>query len=210
MSTPTLPSDITLDVGAHDKLGDGACAMEMVDYMFRVSQGAKLSKRSKLSDHPECTCPVIAAFMRAWNDALPDADRTRLLAPLLLDAIGTRGTEEDAQRRAWMATDWLTRVYAPAFLELAGLSDFARQLRELKALLSTEAATVAQPTIDAARAAAWAAARAAASDAARAAASDAARAAAKEKLAPVVAELQASAQQLVRDMCAVTKGRAET
>ncbi len=35
------------------------------------------------SDHPACVCPVIAAFMRSWNDGLSDKDRNRLLLPLI-------------------------------------------------------------------------------------------------------------------------------
>ena len=35
------------------------------------------------SDQPECVAPSIRSFCITWNDALPDADRTRLLRPFL-------------------------------------------------------------------------------------------------------------------------------
>jgi hypothetical protein len=43
------------------------------------------------SDHPQCTCPTITAFMIFWNDSLPsDKDRDRLLKPLLTDVNGCK------------------------------------------------------------------------------------------------------------------------
>lgn len=58
--------------GAHFSLDDGLCVMEAVAYVAG----------EPWSDHPKCACPVLGAFMRAWNDGLPtDEDRTRLLRP---------------------------------------------------------------------------------------------------------------------------------
>jgi hypothetical protein len=44
------------------------------------------------SDRPACVSALIGIFGRAWNDALPDADRTRLLRPLIRRVIGTAST----------------------------------------------------------------------------------------------------------------------
>ena len=56
----------------------------------------------------------IGAFLRAWNDHLPtDADRDRLLRPLVLRLVGSRSTPEVETRRSWLAMDWLVRTYAP-------------------------------------------------------------------------------------------------
>ena len=124
------------------------------------------------TDHPACCCPVIGALCRSWNDALPsDADRDRLLKPLIPRLVGSRSTPAVEQRRAWLATDWLVRTCAPAWLTLVkDLEPHATALRGLPELISTERARDAQPTIAAAGAAAGDAAR----DAARAAAWDAA------------------------------------
>jgi hypothetical protein len=191
-----LPKNLTIAHGQHDTFGEGACALELVDYLDRRRAGKRVRKADKLTDHPACTSPVIAAFVRGWNDALPDdATRTRLLAPLLPLMLDTADAPAVETRRAWMAVDWLARVHVPAWLELAGLGPHAAALRGLGVLRDAESAGAARPAIDAA----WAAAGAAAWDAARAAAGAAARAAA----GPTVALLQASAQDLVRSMCEV-------
>jgi hypothetical protein len=136
------------------------------------------------TDHPKCASPVIGAFLRSWNDAMNDDDRQMLL-PLIPRLVGTASTRDVEGRRAWMATDWLVRECAPAWLRLAGLNDHAHTLEQLAALTDASSARAAQPTIvearkagDAAWAAARAAARAAAWDAAMATAWDAAMAAA--------------------------------
>ncbi len=62
--------------GSHDPPNGKmeACVMEAVSYVAG----------EVWSDHPECACPVIASFLRSWNDGLPnDAERTRLLRPLV-------------------------------------------------------------------------------------------------------------------------------
>jgi hypothetical protein len=227
----------TLARGKHDE-GEAMCAMEAVAWLAG----------EPWSDAPQCASPVIAQFMRSWNDALPDVGRTRLLVPLLPDVIGTRTTYADDETRAWMATDWLVRVNTPAWLDLTpSLEAHAAALRALPPIMSSAVARNSQSVITAARDAARAAARAAAGDAARdaagdvawdaardaasaaardaagavawdaawvaaravaraaawAAARDAAGAAAGDALAPTVTTLQASAQDLVRRMCAV-------
>ena len=264
---------LTLTVGLHRKRSDGVCVMEAVAWLAGTDH----------SDRPVCTSPVLGTFMRQWNDDLPsDADRNRLLKPLLPLLIGTNTGAVDDAARSWMVTDWLVRVYVPVWLDLAELTDEAQRMRDLPTV--TAASLVAAMSVltraaaravawDAARAVAWdaagvaagvaaldaasaatrAAARAAVRDAARAvawaaawaaagglswaaagnAASAAARAAARDaagvaagnaasaaaraavrdaagaavwaELASIVSDLQLSAQDLVRRMCAVGK-----
>jgi hypothetical protein len=162
---------LPLSQGNHDKPEDGMCVMEMASYLAR----------EPWSDHPQCVSPVIAAFCRSWNDALDDETRQRL-KPYAFKVVGTRTTEADEETRAWMATDWLCRVQAPAWLRLAGLTEHAQALESLARISDATTARSAQPTLDAAHtasAAAGAAARnaawTAAGDAARTAAGDAAR-----------------------------------
>ncbi len=112
----------TLAAGAHNPDAGGAmCAMEAAAYIAG----------EPWSDHPQCVCPVIGAFMRSWNDNLPDDRRTELLLPLIPATIGTRGSAELVNRRATMATDWLIRVHTPAWLRLAGLTAQADVLAAL-------------------------------------------------------------------------------
>jgi hypothetical protein len=209
-----------LSEGAHDSPDDGMCIMEAVSYIAG----------EPWSDHPECVCPVIAAFLRNWNDNLPDDRRDELLRPLIPLVLNTRLTKAVEQRRATMAADWLVRVYTPAWLRLANLdrhadalaalpeiTDFARcpslmpvlqaaQYDADAAWAAGDAARVARVAGAAARAAAGAAAGDAARvarvawAAARAAAGAAAWAAAGDVLTPTVSILQQSAISLVRRM----------
>ena len=173
---------LTLEQGSHKSRDAGMCVMEATAYVAGEPH----------SDHPACVCPTIAACLRRWNDDLPtDADRVRLLRPLIPAIIGTNTGTADAETRAWLICDWLVREYLPAWLDLAG-GKCAPHAATLRSLPEATAQTigVAQAAIHAARdatraatrAAAWVAARAAAWDAAwaaaRAAAWDAARAAA--------------------------------
>ena len=241
IDTTRLEQIAKLERGAHDE-GSSMCAMEAVAWIAG----------EPWSDAPKCASPVIAQFLRSWNDALPDADRTRLLLPLVPDVIGTRTTAADEETRAWMALDWLVREYTPAWFGLTpSLAAFAKALRALPPIMSSAVAADNQSVIIAAggaardavgdaagvaaRAAAWAAALDTAGDAARdaawsaagdaawsaagaatldeagdaardaawAAAWAAARDAAWVAIKPTVATLQASAQELVRRMCAV-------
>ena len=110
--------------------------------------------------HPE----IIAAFLRSWNDCLPtNADRDRLLKPLVLRLIDTRFTAAVEERRSYMALDWLIRVHTPKWLDLVpSLAPHAKALRDLEEIVDMAGATAAEQFTDAAWDAAWAAARAAA------------------------------------------------
>ena len=224
---------ITLESGGHATREEGVCAMEAVAWLAGEPH----------SDAPECASPVIAAFLRSWNDALPtDEGRQRLLLPLLPLAVDTRADDDTELWRSYMALDWLVRVHTVAWLRLAGLGDHAEALSGLAEITGPATMEKALPALntawsaagaaagdagDAAWDAAWdaarAAARSAAGSAARAAAWDAAwdaagaaagaawsaawdaawdaaGAAAGAALLPTVAELQDSAQDLVRRM----------
>jgi hypothetical protein len=162
---------LQLEQGSHPAPNNGlvhACVMEAVAYVAGETW----------SDHPECASPVIGAFLRSWNDSLSDADR-QMLKPLIPRLVGTKASDLVEEKRVWMATDWLARECAPAFFRVAGLTEHAEALERLTALTTTKRAEKAQPTLDAAWAAARAAARAAAGDAAWDAAWAAARAAAR-------------------------------
>jgi hypothetical protein len=163
-------SEITLRHGEHTSREEGMCLLEAAAYLAG----------EKHTDHPQCVCPVLAAFGRSWNDGLEsDAERDRLLKPLLPKLINTRGSAALAERRSWMALDWLIRVQAPAWMDLTeALREHAAILRALPPQTSSEEATKSAAARAAAGAAARAAAGAAAGAAAWAAAGAAARAAA--------------------------------
>jgi hypothetical protein len=191
--------EYTLKSGSHANPEDGLCAMEWCAYIAKEPH----------SDQPVCVSPVLKSFCIAFNDALPDDQRQRL-RPYLTRCIGTAGDGLD-ERRAWLATDWLIRECAPAWLDLAGLHKNAQNLRSLGRVLSTERAAAVQGELNSARseaAAAWDAARAAAGDAAGdaaraaawAAAGDAAWDAARAALKPTSVALIDSAFVLLDEM----------
>jgi len=209
---------LTLEKGAHDP-----------DHTFCVMEAAAYVAGEPWSDHPTCVSPVIGAFLRNLNDSMDGVVRQRL-KPYIEKVLDTRTSKADETTRAWMVTDWLVRVQAPAWLDLAGLTERAGELRGLPPLTSRQIAVAVQATIEKAQAesaaageaageAAWAAAGAAARAAAReaawaaarepagAAAGEAAGAAAKVRLAPTVAQLQESAFELLDQLIAV--GRSE-
>ena len=199
---------LSLKVGSH-AANSTFCVMEAVAYVAGESW----------TDHPECACPVISAFLRSWNDSLrSDQDRDRLLKPLIPKLVGTRNSTLE-ERRSLMAADWLVRVHTPAWLRLAGLTSQAESLEQLPQILSMAQIPSIRGPLEAVRKdayAAWAAARAAARDAARDAvgdaawaaawaaagdaAWDAAGAAALAALQPTVDKLQQSALALVERM----------
>ena len=165
--------------GRHDNFGQGHCAMELADYLDRRRQKRRVPKTDRLTDRPKCVSNVIGAFVRDWNDSLPDDDtRTRLLGTIVPQLLDTATCGADEEERARMATDWLARVCAPAWLDLAGLTDHSAALRAMAPIVSDASARDASVTLSAAYSAADAAARSAARSAACSAADAAARSAA--------------------------------
>ncbi len=212
-----LPSigliEIILKAGGHAEREQAVCAMEAVAWLAGEPH----------SDQPTCACPVIGAFMRAWNDAIrTDEKRNALLKPLLPLLVGSRSTKAVELQRSYLAFDWLARVQAPAWLDLSpSLKTHADALRALAPLtdkasvqaadgpLAAARAAARDAAGAAARAAAWdaagAAARAAARDAAGAAARAAAWDAAGAALRPTIEHLEVSAVDLIHRMLKVTE-----
>jgi len=140
---PTLP---TLAGGAHDAASGVMCAMELVAFMERLPH----------SDHPECTCPAIAAYVRGLNDAMTDVDRQSLM-PYLSRLVGTVSPEHE-QERATLAAMRAVNVFAAAALTAVGLDDHAEACRRAPTLplAMTAAAAAADAGAGAAAgAAAW-------------------------------------------------------
>jgi len=128
------------------------CIMEAVAYMAG----------EPWSDTPACASPVVAAFLRSWNDALSNEDRDRLLpaAVWVPRLVGSRGDDTVEQRRSYLALDWLIRVHTPAWLDLVpSLAPYAAALRALPEIVNLssaqEAGTVVRDAEPAARDAAW-------------------------------------------------------
>jgi hypothetical protein len=134
-----MTSDYTLAYGTHATPEDGRCAMEWVSHLAGEPH----------SDEPACVSPVLRALCIALNDGLDDEPRQRL-RPYLARTIGTADDGLDAER-AWMAMDWLIRIYTPAWLRLAGLGSSADALTSLAQVVDEDDLHRALGTLEDAR-----------------------------------------------------------
>jgi hypothetical protein len=85
------------------------------------------------SDEPRCVCPVIAEFLRTYNDQVDDARRQDLYAYAAL-VVDTRHTHAGERRRADLCLDWwlaessARRVQLRRFLWMLPPSSAARDI----------------------------------------------------------------------------------
>jgi hypothetical protein len=134
-----MSSDYTLAYGTHASPQDGRCAMEWVSYLAGEPH----------SDQPTCVSPVLRAMCIALNDGLDQGPRQRL-RPYLTRTIGTAEDGLDSWR-GWMAMDWLTRTYTPAWLRLARLAESADGLQDAPAVTDAASLASALELLEAAR-----------------------------------------------------------
>jgi len=107
---------LVLKHGSHSPDGE-FCMLEAVAYVAG----------EPWTDSPKCACPVLAAFCRRWNDDLDDAGR-QMLKPYIPRLVGSKVNKKVETVRGWMLTDWIIRVYTPAWLRLAKLDEQAHAL----------------------------------------------------------------------------------
>lgn len=201
------PSTLRLYSGSHKPPGDGQ------ECRVCIEEAVALFADLPWTDRPEHekyrrqagVSPVIATFLRVWQDGMDDDDRNNVLIPAddpfryIAGQLGTfRGAAVET-RRAWMCTDWAVRVSLPAWLRLAGIEAHAATLAALPEIVDEGTLEPAKALIREAGAAAREAAGAAG------AAAGAAAWEARKTLRPVVVELQASALDLVDRM--IDEGR---
>jgi hypothetical protein len=204
------PATVVLSCGSHrgDFVGD-CCLVEAANQatVCCPALAEQFGKAEQFDDDHPSISRVVRSFAIGLNDAwtadswmAKHPDDWKRLLPYVTSILGTKTTAKDETTRAWMATDWLARVYTPTWLRLAGLAEHAQLLEGLARIVDAETSMAAQSTLGNARAAAGDAAW----DAAGAAAGDAAGAA----LYPTVRILQDSALVLFDEMIAVGRARA--
>lgn len=97
--SPTSHQTVRLARGRHQSPEQGACVMEL----------ASMLATEPFSDHPHAVCPVIAAFLRAYNDGVPDDRRQDLYgyaARVVGSASGRRVRRSRARRcLLWYASE---------------------------------------------------------------------------------------------------------
>jgi hypothetical protein len=92
---PISYQTITLSKGKHAWAEDGACAMEL----------ASLLAGEPFNDRPQSVCPVIGAFLRAYNDRIDDERRQDLYA-YAAKVVGSRASLEVQHARAERLSAW--------------------------------------------------------------------------------------------------------
>jgi hypothetical protein len=86
---------IRLSKGKHAAPSEGACIMEL----------ASMLAGEPFSDRPATVCPVIAGFMRAYNDRVDD-DRRQDLYRYAAEVVGSRTTSEVEHARERRCLEW--------------------------------------------------------------------------------------------------------
>jgi hypothetical protein len=89
------PSSVRLAPGSHSSPHEGACVVEL----------ASILAGEEFSDRPRCVDPVIAAFLRGWNDRAGHADRQRL-RPYAERIVGSRGSRRLTRERRELCLQW--------------------------------------------------------------------------------------------------------
>jgi len=86
---------VRLSQGKHRDPDHGACVMEL----------ASMLAGEPFSDRPRCVDPVIAGFLRTYNDGI-DEHRRQDLYPLAAEAVGSRSVTSVQSERARMCLRW--------------------------------------------------------------------------------------------------------
>ncbi len=117
-----------LSEGKHHSLEDGTCALELVSHLAN----------EPFSDSPECTSPVLAAYVRALNDRMLDGPRNELLLPLVSRLLNTR--DLDGTKLAHMCAERAVRVFAPIALRATELPELIKHAEILEHVVMGDAA----------------------------------------------------------------------
>ena len=86
---------VRISKGRHETPVHGACVVEL----------ASMLAGERFSDHPQCVCPVIAGFLRGYNDLLPDGQHDELY-PYATLVVGTARSMRIRRRRARRLLQW--------------------------------------------------------------------------------------------------------
>lgn len=93
--SPMSHQTIRLSRGTHKSPEEGACVMEL----------ASMLAGEPFSDHPNSVCPVIGAFLRDYNDSVPEQRRQDLYRYAAV-VVGTRASMGVQRARAAHLAAW--------------------------------------------------------------------------------------------------------
>lgn len=112
--SPVTHQTVTLSKGKHATPEDGACVMEL----------ASMLAGEPFTDHPASACPVIASFLRAYNDSIDD-DRRQDLYAYAATVVGSRASigvqRARVERLAEWAFDMQRRHWTSRYVPMARL-----------------------------------------------------------------------------------------
>lgn len=94
MSDSTIQT-IRLGKGSHSSPENGACVVEL----------ASMLAGEPFSDHPRTVCPVIAGFLRQYNDLLPSRERDQLY-PIAALVVGSGSSRRVRRQRTVRLLEW--------------------------------------------------------------------------------------------------------
>ncbi len=97
--SPVSYQTIKLSKGKHASPEDGACVMEL----------ASMLAGEQFTDHPASVCPVIASFLRSYNDSI-DERRRQSLYECASKVVGSRGGQRIQEARAQRLAEWADEV----------------------------------------------------------------------------------------------------
>jgi hypothetical protein len=100
MTTHASHQTVRLSQGKHRDPDHGACVMEL----------ASMLAGEPFSDRPRCVDPVIAGFLRTYNDGIDDRRRQDLY-PLAAAVVGTRTVPSVQAERARLCLQWAQSRY---------------------------------------------------------------------------------------------------
>jgi hypothetical protein len=97
--SPVSYQTIKLSKGKHASPEDGACVMEL----------ASMLAGEPFTDHPTSVCPVIASFLRSYNDSI-DEGRRQSLYECAAKVVGSRTGQRVQEARAERLATWADEV----------------------------------------------------------------------------------------------------
>jgi hypothetical protein len=105
--SPVSHQTVKLSAGKHSSPQEGACVMEL----------ASMLAGEQFTDHPSCACPVIASFLRAYNDSVDD-ERRQDLYGYASKIVGSRGSIRVQRARADRLAQWSSATFLHRYSRL--------------------------------------------------------------------------------------------
>jgi len=142
-------TDLTLVTGIGDYSAHTACLVSAAVAKWRMEHGEELGKAT---DSIECIDSPIRRIAISINDGKwwnSNNERTETLLPFIDQILGTKGSSELTQRRAYKCADYAIRVFLPMALDLKN-PEQAEHIRSLPEIVDVNTAIVGKKAADAA------------------------------------------------------------